>query len=592
MHEGGCHAHDIVVADFVIVGAGTAGAPLAKLLTDDGCVSAHVIEGGERRNDDPNVLSSLSAGVVTDLLPELHWFYPANARPFPVGANLVLYTEGRMWGGSSGHNYLLAVRGTPFIYDEWARRANNGTWAYVNVLPAMRYLETYRSLFGEPVNPAERGTDGPLFITQGAGVAIGDVPMNPVGPFATASATVGAPYSPDYNDRTQGVYVVGDGQFYVLPTGTFDPTRSWAASAFLDPSVVEVDEDGNGVGVDRQLFIDSEAVAIRLLFDDDLDDAFVDGLDAQFGLEWSDECSPCRGRGRSRCVCDDTCDDASLVVRGVRYIAGDRIVDAIARRKVVLSAGAIGDVLVLERSGIGPAALLNRLGIRVRLDQPLLGTRAQNHFGAIVTLPNPTGEIINITGFLPGEGSGPEGPRAYQFLGGTDLFGTGDFQFLLSDLTPSAVSTVELRARAFPSDPLVTFNHMMTPEDQADAVAALKQMGRLSIAISGQLTNLPPRELYPAAEFAAFGGLAPDDSALLAYFIEAGFPLNHISGTALMGESIEDGVVDGNLDVFGVCNLSIADNAVVPFIEDGNTAYQAYVIGLIKAKLEGAPVPF
>jgi len=58
-----------------------------------------------------------------------------------------------------------------------------------------------------------------------------------------------------------------------------------------------------------------------------------------------------------------------------------------------------------------------------------------------------------------------------------------------------------------------------------------------------------------------------------------------------MAASPADGVVDANLNVFGVGKLAICDNSVIPRITTGNTSYPAYILGLKKAQLEGAQIP-
>lgn len=55
---------------------------------------------------------------------------------------------------------------------------------------------------------------------------------------------------------------------------------------------------------------------------------------------------------------------------------------------------------------------------------------------------------------------------------------------------------------------------------------------------------------------------------------------DHYGGQCKMGSSIQDGVVDGFLNVFGVKNLKVADLSVAPILPDGNTFIPTQVIGL------------
>lgn len=590
-------ADEIVVADVVQVGAGSAGAPYAKLRTDDRSVSLHLIESGKRELDNPLIQSTSERGAEggVDSLSEYHHYYPADPRPFQVPIHnppLFGYTKGNGWGGGGVHYYLVMVRGTPALYNSWVACSGNPLWSYDSVLPSLRYFESYTTLGTGPVNTTQRGVSGPLTITR----LTGNAPDNT---FISAMSVIGVVYTQDYNDPSQGVYVAGDVQQSARYESleAEDGVTQYSATAFLNESVVTVNEDGDGVGVGgRQLFIDSESYAIRLLFEDDFDldsDEFR-AIDAEFGLGWASGCARC---GKRSCRCSGI--PADRTVRGVRYISQDRIIDALARERVVLSAGSIGDVEILERSGIGPRELLEQIGIDVRLDQPNVGRNFQNHFAFPVTIAMGADPPGFMTAFLPGSGSGPDGIRQYQLIGGGSLGAEGNIGFIVVDLQPAPVGTVELRTRAFPGTMLIRFNPLTDAADQAGAIEVLKQIGRVAIAYDqaeggpGRLPILPPPELYPNdAEFGPFGGLAPDDSALLEYAISTGSFLNHDSGSVRMSTSSETGVVDGNLDVWGVANLSIADCGVICNIEDGNTAISCFVVGMQKAKFDGAPVPF
>ena len=330
--------------DFVLAGLGTAAAPLARQLSEDGRWSVLVIEGGRDRQNDPLVLATDTDAL--DQRPKYHWFWPANLQPIEQpSAFFSNYTEGRMWGGSSGHNYFLVARGTPDVYDSWA--TVDPRWSYASLLPAMRYLETYTP-FGTPINPGQRGTDGPLFVTQD--------PTQPPGPNALAAAyaaAANAPYVFDYNDPDSGDVGISAPQFFIDPS---TEQRSWAAPAFLRVGEI-VDEDGRGLD-GRRLRIESGAVVDRVLFDE--------------------EGSRSREKhGRPTAV-------------GVRYRNDrDEIVDAFARRKVILCAGTIADPQILQRSGIGDRALLESLDVEVVLHNPNVGRNMQTHYGVVAIIAPP-----------------------------------------------------------------------------------------------------------------------------------------------------------------------------------------------------------
>lgn len=590
-------AHDIVVADVVQVGAGSAGAPYAKLRTDDRSVSLHLIESGRNQLNNPIIRSDVDRGPVTDDLVEYHHYYPADPRPFQTpyhGGPFFLFSKGNGWGGGGVHYYNLMVRGTPAYWNKIAQCSGNPALSYDRILPSLIYFERYVTFGFSPINTAQRGVNGPLTITRLPDFFTNVTPDNP---FVTSMSVAGVSYAEDYNDPTQGVYVIANPQISVRIESLDQEVgeEQYSATAWLNTDVVEEIENGDGVGVDgRQLSIDSESYAIRLIFDDELTEDEVQVLDRKFGLGWRSTCDRCGKHACRRCSVP-----AERTVRGVRYISKDRIVDAFARERVLLSAGAIGDVEILIRSGIGPAALLEHLQIPVRLDQPNVGHNFQNHFAIPVIFAPGVNDPFFFTAFLPGEGSGPDGIRAYQLIGGAFFFGTPGVGVLAVDLQPSPVGVVEQRTRAFPDGQVIRFNPLTTEQDQRDAVNALKQLGRVAIAYdqagggTGRLPEAPPPELYPNdSEFGPFGGLAPDDSALLEYAFASGTFLNHDGGSVRMSPTAETGVIDGNLDVHGIANLSITDLGALCNIADGNTAIPAFVIGMQKAKLDGAPVPF
>ena len=66
---------------------------------------------------------------------------------------------------------------------------------------------------------------------------------------------------------------------------------------------------------------------------------------------------------------------------------------------------------------------------------------------------------------------------------------------------------------------------------------------------------------------------------------------SHICGTTIMSNSMSTGVVDGNLYVYGVENLMVADLGIAPRMPDGNTCYCVYLIALRAASILGVSVP-
>src|SRR4051794_23433151 len=117
-------------ADYVIVGAGSAGCVLANRLTEDPDVSVLLIEAG-RRDRSPNI--KIPAAFANQFHTKLDWDFATEPEPHCDGRSLYI-PRGRSLGGSSSMNAMLYVRGRPLDYDGWAARGAEG-WGWRDVLP-------------------------------------------------------------------------------------------------------------------------------------------------------------------------------------------------------------------------------------------------------------------------------------------------------------------------------------------------------------------------------------------------------------------------------------------------------------------------
>jgi len=144
-------------ADYVIVGAGSAGCVLANRLSEDPSAKVILIEAG---GHDRSPYIHIPAGFMKLLdHPTFTWGFHAEPDAGTAG-RAILYPRGKVLGGSSSINGLIYIRGQPEDYDHWAQLGNRG-WSWDDCLPYFRKAERWEGEESEV-----RGKGGPLFTSR------------------------------------------------------------------------------------------------------------------------------------------------------------------------------------------------------------------------------------------------------------------------------------------------------------------------------------------------------------------------------------------------------------------------------------------
>jgi choline dehydrogenase len=519
-------------ADFVIVGAGSAGCVLANRLSENGRHRVVLLEAGPR---DRNFWIHLPIGYGKTMWdPRINWRFETEPELSMMGRR-IYWPRGRVLGGSSSINGLIAIRGQAEDYDGWRQLGNEG-WGWDDVLPYFRKMESAADFVGDPLH----GDNGPLHVS---GIAAKHPIIEAV---IAAAGKRGVPFTADFNGAKQE----GVG-YYQLTTH-----RGWrqsSAVAYLRPAEKR-----------PNLRVICDALATQVHFDG----------------------------GRASAV--------EVLVHGLPH----RVV---ARRGVVLAAGAVQSPQLLMLSGIGPAEHLAESGIAPLMDLPGVGGNLQDHLQIRLiyrlnrpistndTLRSLRGRVRIGLEWLLSRG-GPLGIGINQgglFTHVLPESATPDIQFHIAtlsadmaggqvhDFSGMTLSVCQLRPESTGSirlsgpDPLraprIHANYLSTETDRRCAVAGIK-FAR-SVAATPPLADLIESEFIPGPAKSGDGEAnAGGDDELLAFARQNGATIFHPAGTCRMAPSSEThGVVDPRLRVRGVANLWVADCSVMPRLVSGNT---------------------
>jgi choline dehydrogenase len=507
-------------ADYVVVGAGSAGCALAYRLAEAGRKVLVIEHGGS----DAGPFIQMPAALSYPMNMKIYdWGFQSEPEPHLAGRRLAT-PRGKVIGGSSSINGMVYVRGHAHDFDHWAEAGAAG-WAYADVLPYFKRMENWHG----GVNGAWRGHDGPLHITRGPR-------SNPLfHAFVEAGRQAGYPVTEDYNGRQQ--------EGFGPMEATIWKGRRWsAANAYLKPAL----KGGN-----CQL---TRAFARRVV----IEDGRAVGVEVSRG----GATEVIRARAEVILAASSINTPKLLMLSGIGPAAhlAEHGIEVLADRPGVGANLQDHLEIYMQYASAAPVTLYkywNLWGKAVIGAQWLFtgtGLGASNQFESCAFIRSRAGiDYPDIQyHFLP---------LAVRYDGKAAAGGHG-FQAHVGPMRSPSRGAITLRSARPEDAPVIRFNYMSEEQDWVDFRACV----RLTRELFGQDAFAPfvKREIQPGPEVES----DEDIDAFIREHAESAF---HPCGTAKLGRADDPlAVVDPECRVIGVDGLRVADSSIFPRITNGN----------------------
>ena len=519
-------------ADYVIVGAGSAGCALAYRLSEAGA-SVLVVEYG---GSDAGPLIQMPGALSFPMnMKRYDWGYRSEPEPH-LGGRRLACPRGKVIGGSSSINGMVYVRGHAKDFDTWEAMGASG-WSYADVLPYYKRMETWDPA-GHGGDASWRGSDGPLHVTRGKR----DNPL--VQAFVQAGRQAGYQLTDDYNGQQQ--------EGFGPMEHTIHKGARWsAAKAYLRPALQR--ENCNLIrGLARKIvFSGRRAVGVELLAGGGLKTvrAKKEVILASSSIN-SPKLLMLSGIGPA----------AHLTAHGIPIVAdrpgvGQNLQDHL---EVYIQMAASQPVSLFKYWNLLGKA---RVGLQWALTRS--GPGASNQFESAGFIRSAAGvEYPDLQfHFLP---------IAVRYDGKAASEGHG-FQAHIGPMRSPSRGAVTLRSAKPEDSPKITFNYMSTEKDWIDFRGGI----RLTREIFAQEAFRPfvKHEIQPGFELQTDAQI---DGFIRAHAESA----YHPCGTCKMG-AVDDplAVVDPQTNVIGVKGLRVVDSSIFPQITNGNLNGPSIMVG-------------
>ena len=518
-------------ADYIIVGAGSAGCVLADRLSADGAHKVALLEYG---GSDRSVLIQMPAALAYPMnTKRWNWGYESEPEPHLNNRRLNC-PRGKGLGGSSSINGLVYVRGNALDFENWKEEEGATGWGYADVLPYFKRAEG-RAEGGD----AYRGGDGPLSTNYGSL----DNPLHQA--WLDSAQQAGYSLTEDYNGYAQE----GFGR---MDMTVRDGTRCSAAKAYL----YEARKRPN-------LKVIEKALVTRILFD---------GTRA-IGVEY------------------ERAGQLHQVHAAREVILSGGPINSVQLLKLsgigpAEELKAHGIALRADRPGVG-ANLQDHLEFYFQMacTQPITLYGKANLLGKAMVgaqwLLSRSGlgasNQFESCGFIRSRAGIKYPDIQYHFFpmainyDGSSLASEHGFQAHVGPMRSKSRGTVTLKSADPHDKPKLLFNYMSHPDDWTDMRACV----RLTREIFQQPAFAPfrGREIKPGADIVTDAQI----DAFIAEHVESAL---HPSCTCKMGSPRDPmAVVDAELRVIGVQGLRVVDSGVMPTITTGNLNAPTIMIG-------------